>query len=136
MDTVQTLSDDRRDISELAGDEEEEGTRGEDIRKLRGLIQEQRQEYQDMLQGQNFEYKGFESSGDLSCAQGCFVRWPQPRHAMTLLTDIIQDFSVEAVAIVLEQHTTLVDKFARMIFAGITAQFSMLEFDGRVLSPL
>ena len=47
VDTVQTLSDDRRDISELAGDEEEEGTRGDDIRKLRGLIQEQRQEYQE-----------------------------------------------------------------------------------------
>ena len=47
VDIVQTLNDDRRDISVLAGGEEEEGTRGDDIRKLRGLIQEQRQEYQE-----------------------------------------------------------------------------------------
>ena len=52
VDTVQTLSDDRRDISELAGDEEEEGTRGDDNRKLRGLVQEQRQEYQEQKRKQ------------------------------------------------------------------------------------
>ena len=66
---------------------------------------------------------------DLSCVQECFLGWPQSKHVTDLLTNIIQDFAIETVAIIVEQQSKRVDEFAQLMTLGSHPVLTHIKFD-------